>query len=488
MKKNIFISALKQVFILLILSSLFFSYTPIAEEVVGKTSFVHLEKANGIWWLVDGSGEKFVSTGMNHIQSNIRFAEYNKEFWAGKFGENILSNGHFNPQAIPEVKNWMAQVAKDHKNYGFNTIPFHRNLNIPDTYFEDLEIYYLGKIKTGIIHAGRAKFMTKDGKFPDVFSEEFKMHADQVAKEYCTKHKDNKYLIGYSYEDLPAYEYNVYWQQYLRNIGGFEYTPWVADIINVEGLTKGKALWLEILKRHYEGPEEMARNYQLEVSSWEEIADVSEWPEPVDKEKWLKDQEEMSKLILDAWHRINREVILKYDPNHLILGDKIFCHGKGHPDWVFEIVGKYVDVLLIQDYEMLKPSHIEELKRYHKLSGKPVINGDASYAFTVEQQEASKGLQVESHAAVGEEYSTYLKGIMNLPFMLGWHNCGYLEQWTGGRLDDTGKQQTGLFDPFGKPRSDALDPIKEANQSALEWHEQAGTTEFVYSNRKDRWD
>ncbi len=232
----------------------------------------------------------------------------------------------------------------------------------------------------------------------------------------------------------------------------------------------------------------MARNYQLEVSSWEEIADVSEWPEPVDKEKWLKDQEEMSKLILDAWHRINREVILKYDPNHLILGDKIFCHGKGHPDWVFEIVGKYVDVLLIQDYEMLKPSHIEELKRYHKLSGKPVINGDASYAFTVEQQEASKGLQVESHAAVGEEYSTYLKGIMNLPFMLGWHNCGYLEQWTGGRLDDTGKQQTGLFDPFGKPRSDALDPIKEANQSALEWHEQAGTTEFVYSNRKDRWD
>jgi hypothetical protein len=30
---------------------------------------------------------------------------------------------------------------------------------------------------------------------------------------------------------------------------------------------------------------------------------------------------------------------------------------------------------------------------------------------------------------------------MNLPFMLGWHNCGYLEQWTGGRLDNTGKQQ-----------------------------------------------
>jgi len=485
---KIFISGLKHIFILLLLSSLLPACSQTAEEVVGNTDFVHLEKVDNVWWLVDAKGEKFVSTGMNHIQSNIRFADYNKAFWAEKFGENILSNGHFNPKAIPEVKNWMTQVAKDHKDYGFNTIPFHRNMNIPDTYFEDLEIYYLGKIKTGIIHAGRAKFMTKNGKFPDVFSEAFKLHADRVAKDYCTKHKDNKYLLGYSYEDLPAYEYDVYWQQYLRNKKGFEYTPWVADIINVEGITKGKEIWLDILKKQYSGAEEAARNYQLKVSSWDDLATVSEWPEPVDKKKCLKDQEEMSRLILDTWHRINREVILKYDPNHLILGDKIFCHGKGHPDWVFEIVGKYVDVLLIQDYEMLKPSHIEELQRYHKLSGKPVLNGDASYAFTVKEQEASKGLQVESHAAVGEEYSIYLKGIMKLPFMLGWHNCGYLEQWTGGRLDDTGKQQTGLFDPYGNPRTDALDQIKQANINAPKWHENAGTDDIVYSKRKDRWD
>ena len=224
------------------------------------------------------------------------------------------------------------------------------------------------------------------------------------------------------------------------------------------------------------------------MKEWDDISSISNWPEPLNKKLWLADQEEMSKAILENWHRINREVILKYDPNHLILGDKIFCHGKGHPDWVFETVGKYVDVLLIQDYEMLKASHIEELKRYHELSGKPVLNGDASYAFTVEEQEASKGLQVESHAAVGEEYTLYLQGIMNLPFMLGWHNCGYLEQWTGGKLDDTGKQQTGLFDPFGNPRMDALGPVKEANLQAIGWHKKAGQVEFEYSEREQRWD
>ena len=480
---------MKKLSFALLLTALLGSCATAPEDLVGNTGFVHIEKIDGNWWFVDADGEKFISTGMNHIQSNIRFSPHNKEFWAEKFGEDILVNGRYNPEAIPENKKWMEQVAKDHKDYGFNTIPFHRNLNLPDEYFEELEIYYLGKIKTGIIHSGRVKTLSPGGRFPDVFSEAFAAHADKVAKEYCSRHRDNKYLVGYTYEDLPSYEYEVYMQKgAYEGRTGFSYHPWVADIINKEGLTKGKQAWLGILKQHYSTPGEAAANYNVELESWEDISGVSSWPEPNDKTKWLADQAEMNKLILDAWHRINREVILKYDPNHLILGDKIFCHGKGHPDWVFKIVGKYVDVLLIQDYEMFRPSHVEKLKRFHELSGKPVLNGDASYAVTVKEQRASKGLQVESHAAVGEEYSIYLKGIMNLPFMVGWHNCGYLEQWTGGKLDDTGKQQTGLFDPFGNPRMDALGPVKEANLQAIGWHKKAGQVEFEYSEREQRWD
>ena len=41
-------------------------------------------------------------------------------------------------------------------------------------------------------------------------------------------------------------------------------------------------------------------------------------------------------------------------------------------------------------------------------------------AVTVKQQKASKGLlSWKVMQLVGEEYTTYLKGIMNLPFMLG---------------------------------------------------------------------
>ena len=170
---------------------------------IGNESFVHLEKEYGVWWLVDGNGERFVSTGMNHMQANIRFGPYNKDFWAEKFGQDILSGGNFNPDATPELKKWMAQTAKDHKDYGFNTIPFHRSLVIPDEYFEELEIFYFAKNKTAQIHALRVRQWSKTGKFPDVFSEEFLKQADEVARIYCGKHKYNKYLIGYTYDDLP---------------------------------------------------------------------------------------------------------------------------------------------------------------------------------------------------------------------------------------------------------------------------------------------
>ena len=473
---------------ILFLSITVLSLNLYAQDItVGNTLFVHLKKINNVWWFVDANGKKFISTGMNHMQANIRFADYNKAHWAEKFGKDILQNERFNDRSTAAVKKWMAQTTKDHKDFGFNTIPYHRQLNIPDEYFEELEIFYFGKIKTGIIHANRVKKLSPNGKFPDVFSSQFRERADRIAKEYCSKHKDNKYFLGYTYEDLPAYEYKMYKQAHLRQNKDFVYHPWVADIINNKGMTNGKKVWLSILKNNYSSPKEMAANYNIEIKSWEDVAAIASWPEPNDKNKWLIDQEDMNKKILDNWHSINRESILKYDPNHLIFGDKIFSHGKGHPDWVFEIVGKYVDVLLIQDYEMLKPSHIKELERYHRLSGKPVLNGDASYAVTVKEQKASKGLQVESHAAVGEEYNVYLKGIMNLPFMLGWHNCGYLEQWTGGKLDDTGKQQTGLFDPFGKPRLDALEPIKKANINAIKWHSDADSEKFEYSKRRDRW-
>ena len=454
------------------------------DQIIGSKSYIHIEKINDVWWLVDADGEKFVSTGMNHLSSRIRFANYNKDFWIEKFGKKIYSNGKINQHAKTEIKAWMAQAVKDHQDFGFNTMAFHRDKYLPDEYFNELKIFYLGKIKTADVHARRVK--NSGSKFPDVFSEEFKSHAEKVAKVYCSKHKESKYLIGYTYDDLPSYSFEEYNRKikYEGHRGGLLFHPWVIDIINVEEQTIGKDLWISILKKHYKSSTEAAENYLLEINSWEDLASISDWKKPKNEEKWQRDQTEMLKQIVAKWHEVNRNSILKYDPNHLIFGDKVSCHGKGHPDWVFQVLGQYVDVLLIQDYEFFKPSHVKKMERYYIHSGKPVLNGDHSYGCTVPEMRKAKGLPVESHSAMGEEYHTYLKGIMNMPFMVGWHNCGYLEQWQGSKTDATGKEQTGFFDPYGNPRTEALNHVKKANENAVTWHKHAGRRVFEYSQRK----
>jgi len=440
-------------------------------EVVGNEQYVHLEKVNSIWWLVDGNGNRFVPTGMNHIGEMYRFAPYNREFWLKEFGEGIYKDGRIDWDG-PEVKKWMARVAKDHKDFGFNTIAFHRPQFLPDEYWEDLEIFYFGKPKLGEITAKYAARWW--GGMPDVFSEEWQAEAEKRVKEYCEKHKNNRYCLGHAFNDQPDYSINAI----RKNQKGFFHHPWVIDIIKKPGLTPGKKVWLEILKKHYATPQEAGEMYGVDLKTWEDVGWVTEWPKPKDQAKGEADQTEMLKRCVEAWLKTHHDLLKKHDPNHLIYGDKIGMGvmgpgwGGGQPDWIWEIVRKYVDVVLIQSYDYFNQRHLDQLTMVHERTGLPIINGDHSYGFKRPRMNAVKGVPVSSLEEMGIQYSRYLKGIMGLPYMLGWQNCGYMETWSGV-TDPTGKEQPGFFDPYGKPLMDALVHVKAANEQAVEWHERA---------------
>ncbi len=441
-------------------------------NVIGRKGYVHLERIDGIWWLVDGNGNRFVPTGMNHIGEMYRFAPYNREFWLKEFGEGIYKDGRIDWDG-PEVKEWMARVAKDHRDFGFNTIAFHRSQFLPDECWEDLEIFYFGKPKLGEITAKYAARWW--GGMPDVFSEEWQAEAEETVKEYCEKHKNNRYCLGHAFNDQPDYSINAI----RKNQKGFFHHPWVIDIIKKPGLTPGKKVWLEILQRHYSTPGEAGDMYGVPLETWEDVGSVTEWPKPKDQMQGEADQTEMLKMCVEAWLKTHHDLLKKHDPNHLIYGDKIGMGvmgpgwGGGQPEWIWEIVKKYVDVVFIQSYDFFNQRHLDQLTMVHEKTGLPIINGDHSYGFKRPKMNAVKGVPVSSLEDVGIEYSKYLKGIMGLPYMLGWQTCGYMETWSGV-TDPTGQEQGGFFDPYGEPLMEALVHAKAANEQAVEWHQRAG--------------
>ncbi len=445
-----------------------------ADKIVGNKEFVHLEHIDEIWTMVNGDGEAFIPLGMNHVGSKSRFAPYNKDYWENKIGGNILNNGRVNFKS-EGAKTWLEIIAKDHIDYGFNTLAFHHSPNMPTEYCNELEFYYYGKMKMSHVHPRRAKQFSKDKRFPDVFDPVWKQQLDDFVRMYTSKHKNSKYLLGYSYEDLPAYTiYNLE-----KRIRKFEHHPWILDILSRSGKTKGKSVWIEVLKKQYNSPTEAGKMYQLTVASWDDFYEISKYGLPKNSKKGFADQALMNREIVKAYHKAHHDAVRKYDPNHLILGDKI-QNGRMQPDWIWNTVKNYVDVILIQDYDFFSPEHEKKLKRIYQLTGKPIINGDHSYGAMRPNMHKVKGMYVPSIENKGEQYAVYLKGIMNLPFMLGWQTCGYLETWEG-TSDATGKSQTGYFNPMGKPITAALDHAQKANEHALEWHKNAGNSKVVYS-------
>ena len=75
------------------ISILYCSNINAQNQIIGSESFIHLKKIDNVWWFVDAAGEKFISTGMNHIQSNIRFADYNKKYWSKNLEKKFLKMG-----------------------------------------------------------------------------------------------------------------------------------------------------------------------------------------------------------------------------------------------------------------------------------------------------------------------------------------------------------------------------------------------------------
>lgn len=384
--------------------------------IIGSKDFIHVEKSGGVWWLVDADGERFIATGMNHIGASTRFADYNRDYWMEAFGDDLFNDAGINWQG-EAARNWMRQVAKDHKAFGFNTIPFHYDPQLPGEYFEELGIHYMGKIKTGEINQTQVQW---HGGYADVFSPEWKALAEERIRDYIARHRNNRHLLGYTYGDLPDYSMEAYLQRYewrmkLKDV--YVIHPWIIDTISKPGLTEGKKVWLEVLKLHYSSARDAGADWGARVTHWEEFGDVTEWTPPGDREKGFAVMRTMNMRQTEAWLKTHHDLIRKYDPHHLVLGDKISAHGPGHPDWVFDMVSKYVDVVLVQDFDFYTPQHELKLLAIHEKTGKPVINGDHSYGTLRPKMKRHKGIPVENMTRVGEEYARYLEGISRLPFI-----------------------------------------------------------------------
>lgn len=394
---------------------------------------IRVEKRKGIWWLISPEGDPFVSLGVNHLQPDCWLAPYNREHMLQTYGEDLEgSSGRFNPdgRAPPLLVGDLTQRLRAMR---FNTLGMH-TYDVPPALFADT-MYYCLAIE--YVPLG-SRYNFQQQRFPDIFSDDFAEGLRTHILDISRRHQHHDSLIGYLFSDIPR------WYFYEgQELGKRPVHPWVEDLL---ALPKGSP-----------GREQLVRLLGETAA------------------KTREDSERALRAIVDQWYRLHHRFIKEADPDRLILGDKLHSPHQ-IPAWFEPILKRYVDVICIQWYTPPEDQS-DVLHGLHERTGLPILNGDSSFGCAQPpHQSRVKGCPVATKAEAGKAYRHYLNTIMTWPFMLGWHHCGIVEQWDGGKQNNWELNENGFLDPFENPYPDFVTEITSANRSAAEQHARAGTT------------
>jgi len=172
--------------------------------------------------------------------------------------------------------------------------------------------------------------------------------------------------------------------------------------------------------------------------------------------------------VLHRYYTTIAEAIRRYDPNHLLLGDRykadqaIKLDGKrvrGVLDEALEAMRETVDVLCLEYY---RPDEAFEanLERWHVVCGKPILLADSAYHAPTDalKMPPSSSTYVPDQAARGQAYARFGRRAYGNPLVIGWHWCAF------GRSP---ARRSGLLDGNDQPYHECVDRMRTFNSNQM---------------------
>ncbi len=147
------------------------------------------------------------------------------------------------------------------------------------------------------------------------------------------------------------------------------------------------------------------------------------------------------------YYKTIHEAIRRYDPNHLIFGDRYEANAPIAME-VVEAALPYVDVLSFQDFR----DPVVHLADWHQKTGKPVLLADAAkMKWNTEPGEFTRNN--------GEWYADTLSKLFDNPGCIGFHLRGAYQRNRARRY--------GLIDERERPDEENVAMIQSANKEVL---------------------
>ncbi len=426
------------------------------------TGYFHTERVDGVDWLVDPRGNRFLSFGVNHITWNgdpspaLGYAPYHRHVTA-KYGTR---------------EEWMDAALGRVAAWGFNTIGT----------WSDPELHACGMPYVRILNIGVASGGEwRKGIFPDVFSDRFRAATLNAAEEQCAQLRDDPHLLGYFTDN------ELRWGPDIRTSRTL-----LADYWRLDAEASGKRDLIRFLQERYESIERFNQMWETQFPGFDALrytTDIESVGEPMRAVRWESLMHTLLECCLPAriitylraWHdsvdSLNaywgtafdsfeaaveapprtergrersklesgflrrvaeryftgcREAIRSHDPNHMILGCRFA--GSAFPE-VVQSMGPHVDLVSYNNYSFEAP--VERLHTLHEWTGKPIMLTEFSFKAMDSglPNTHGAGVPVQTQQERADRYAKYTTALMKLPFAVGFHWFQYTDQPAEGRHD-----------------------------------------------------
>ena len=275
----------------------------------------------------------------------------------------------------------------------------------------------------------------------------------EVVTRQPTSHRHSRNFVYEEYQwlDLP----------YCHMLPFADFHQWEQETKNPDFFSVGFEEWCDYVARsecsRFAGDPKLIGYFYIDCPTWVHIREFNQWKGPLFDPEKLSTEAGRAELkrLASRYYQVTHDAIRRYDPHHLILGDRYEMNAP-LPAEVVEAAAPYVDVLSFQDFAPVERIRAD-LAHWHETSGKPVLLADSAGSLN-----AAGG--VVRHDA--DKYAATLAALRENPGAVGFHLCGaYLRNQARKR---------GLRDDHERPDEQVIAAIHAANRETQAWADRAG--------------
>ncbi|MFI1920468.1 agarase [Nocardia sp. NPDC020380] len=162
--------------------------------------------------------------------------------------------------------------------------------------------------------------------------------------------------------------------------------------------------------------------------------------------------------LAQAYYRAVTTAIRRYDPHHLILGDR-YGVVAGMPEPVLAAAAPYVDAWSVQVFTGADAGKLQQaldtFDGLYEQTGKPILIADTGN-WCATPTSPHRASDIPDQRGRATHYQRTITAYASRPWLLGWHWCGYLENPARG---------VGMKDPSDEPYLEFTEPVTEFNQA-----------------------